>query len=109
MPWRKLYESCVCETNPIKLEKLVFELEDAIVLRYHDLAGEPNGSYEFQAITRAAVRLRRLKIERLGWPDPAKQASRFLWINWRTLMSRSQAALLVAERAWQSWVFKSLK
>lgn len=108
MSWRKLYDSCVCETNPIKLEKLVFELEDAIVLRYHDLAGKPN-LYEFQAITRVAELLRQLKIEKLGWPDPAKQEFRFLWINWRTLVSRSQAALLVAKSAWQNWVFKSLK
>jgi hypothetical protein len=112
---RKLYESGVCESNPQKLERLVVELEDAIVLRYHDLAGEPDGSDEFQAITRAAERLRQLKIEKLGWQDPVKPTpideSRqpIPWINWRTLVSRIQAALLVAERAWQRWVFKSLK
>ena len=108
MSWRKLYESCVCETNPIKLEKLVFELEDAIVLGYHDLAGKPNLN-EFQAITRAAELLRQLKSEKLGWPDPAKQEFRFLWINWRPFVSRIQAALLVAKCAWQRWVFKSSK
>jgi hypothetical protein len=30
---RKHYESDVCESNPDKLEKLAFELEDSIVLR----------------------------------------------------------------------------
>jgi hypothetical protein len=112
---RKLYESDVCESNPQKLERLVVKLEDAIVLRYHDLAGEPDGCDEFQAITRAAERLRQLKIEKLGWQDPAKPIpidevrQPIPWINWPTLVSRIQAALLVAERAWQRWVFKSLK
>jgi hypothetical protein len=112
---RKLFESGVCESNPDKLEKLVVKLEDAIVLRYHDLAGEPDGSDEFQAITLAAERLRQLKIQKFGWPNVAKPTSMdevkqpILWINWRTLVSRIQAALLFAERAWQRWVFKSLK
>jgi len=113
---QKLYESGVCESSPDKLEKLVVKLEDAIVLRYHDLASEPNESDEFQAITRAAERLRQLKIKRLGRPDAAKPTSTdevkqpvSPWINWRTPMSRIQAALLIAERAWQTWVFKSLK
>lgn len=105
MSWRKFYDSGVCEANPIKVEKLIFKLEDALVLRYHDLASEPSGSDEFQAITRAAEQLRKLKIEKLG---QAKQRSRMLWINWRMLVNRTQAALLVAERAWQDWVFKSL-
>ena len=30
---RKRYESDVCESNPDKLEKLAFKLEDSIVLR----------------------------------------------------------------------------
>jgi len=111
---QKLYESGV--SNPDKLEKLVVKLEDAIVLRYHDLARESNGSDEFQAITRAAERLRQLKVKRLCRPDSAKPTSADEvkqpvnpWINWRAPVSRIQAALLVAERAWQKWVFKSLK
>jgi hypothetical protein len=138
--WRRLYQSCVLEANPIKLQKLVFQLEDAIVLRYHDLAGEPNGSHglleseELQAIRRAAERLLQLKTEMLGWPhrrSPALAAlpasipasmpvSMPASVNevkqplnlgaaWRTVVSRTQAALLVTQRAWQNWVFKSLK
>jgi hypothetical protein len=140
--WRKLYESCVSETNPNKLRKLVFELEDAIVLRYHDLACEPSvpdglsvpkgpkESAESQALRRAAERLLQLKIEKLGWPrrsSPAVAASPALMPvsvpasidevkepitlrkNWRTVVTRTQAALLVVERAWQNWIFKSLK
>lgn len=113
MSWQKLYKSCVCETNPTKLQKLVFKLEEAIVLRYHDLAREPKGCDELQAIRRAAERLVQLKIEKLGWPDPANKLRRVKSNNpvipltsWRTLVSRSRAALVVAERAWQNWVFK---
>ena len=148
MPWRKLYESCVSETNPNKLRKLVFELEDAIVLRYHDLGCEPNRlnglkeSDELQAIRRAAERLLQLKIDKLGWPNPATAVASAVpaailaslpavmplsiaasmpistddvkqsitpRTTWRTVVSRTQAALLVVERAWQNWVFKSLK
>jgi len=113
---RNLGESGVCESNPDKLEKLVVRPEGATVLRYHDLATEPNGSDEIQAITRAAERLRQSNIKRLGRPDSAKPTSTDEvkqpanpWINWRTPVSRIQAALLVAERAWQEWVFRSLK
>jgi hypothetical protein len=70
---RKLYESGVCESNPDKLEKLVVRPEGATVLLYHDFATEPNRSDEFQAITRAAERLRQLNIKvgpaRLGKTD----------------------------------------
>jgi len=140
--WRKLYESCVSETNPNKLRKLVFELEDAIVLRYHDLGCEPNvpngikvpsgssESEELLALRRAADRLLQLKIEKLGWPrrpaaaiaaipvsvsasmsvslDDAKQPVT-RQKKWRIVVTRTQAALLATQRAWQNWVFKSLK
>jgi hypothetical protein len=101
---------------PTNLKKLVVKVEDALVLRYHDLATESNGSDEFQAITRAAERLRQLKIKSLGRLDSAKPTSigkvKQLvnpWIDWRAPVRRIQAALLVAERAWQRWIFKSLK
>ena len=134
MPWRRLYESCISETNPDKLKKLVCQLEKAIVLRYHDLANEPNAFDELQAIKRAAQRLRRLKTEKLGWLDSASPEARPRSpsiaassrprtfetdgqpapINRRAfqtarhkLVGRIQVALLAVERAWQSWVFKS--
>jgi len=140
--WRTLYESCISETNPDRLKKLVFQLEEAIVLRYHDLADEPKAFDELQAIKRAAQRLVRLKIERLGWTEPVSalalplpasfqpvslqpfafraassatdaQAApinrRRIQAAWQSIVSRIQAALLAAERAWQTWIFKSLK
>jgi hypothetical protein len=134
VPRRKLYESCVSETTPNKLENLVFELEDAIVFRYHDLARKLNGptrshnSDELQALRRAADRLLQLKREKLGLPRPAtslaaampaempasilipindiRQDSTLPRITWR---SRIQSALFATQRAWQTWVFKSLK
>jgi len=154
VPWRTLYESCISETNPDRLKKLVFQLEEAIVLRYHDLANQPNAFEELQAIKRAAQRLLRLKIEKLGWSDAASAAAlpqpasgpasipaslhavsfptvslqafpfqpaspgmaahaaplaRRRQTTWQNLAKRIQAALVAAERAWQSWVFKSLK
>jgi len=140
--WRALYESCISETNPDRFKKLVFQLEEAIVLRYHDLADEPKAFDELQAIKCAAQRLVRLKIEKLGWPEPAPAvalpmpasfppvslqpfpsravtsatdaqvaaiARTRIQATWQQLMTRMQAALLAAERAWQAWIFKSLK
>lgn len=75
MPERKLYESCVYQTNPDELEKVVFKPEDAIVLHYHDLALEPNGSDELRDIRRAAERLLRLKSDKSWWSDSAKPTS----------------------------------
>jgi hypothetical protein len=135
--WKKLYESCVSETNPDKLKRLVFQLEEAIVVRYHDLASEPNAFDELQAIRRAAQQLLQLKIERLAWPQPvtaeaaAMPAAMPVFIQdsvlaraptrvdvvklvphptaRRTVTSRIQSALVATQRAWQNWVFKSLK
>lgn len=141
MAWRTLYESCISETNPDKLKKLVFQLEEAIVLHYHYLANQPNAFDELQALRRAAQGLLRLKTEKLGWldpafpeglPNPASIPASFRTVSlpivssqidsqpapvmgrgfqakWQRLVCRIQAGLLTAERAWQSWVFKSLK
>jgi hypothetical protein len=125
VPWEQLYESCVCETNPQKLKKMIFELEDAIVFRYHDLIGEVAGSNgrsgggasELQAVRRAAQQLRRLKIEKLGWSAAEKPSlmdeiagrGNSVRAAWRTGVRRVQGAVLATQQAWQNWVFKSLK
>ena len=77
MSWRDLYESCVCETNPDKLEKLIYDFEDAIFLRYKALSDSPDRSAELQAIHQAVERVLELKTKKLGWPTPAEDA-RFL-------------------------------
>lgn len=142
MAWRTLYESCISETDPDRFKKLVFQLEEAIVVRYHDLADEPKAFDELQAIRCAAQRLVRLKSEKLGWPEPARAvalpmpasfppasfepfppravssatrehvapiARGRIRARWQQLMTRIETALLAAERAWQTWIFKSLK
>jgi hypothetical protein len=70
--WQKLLESCVSETNPDKLEKLVFDAEDAIYLRMRELTAQPYRSDESLALKQAAQQLLQLKIEKMGWRDPAK-------------------------------------
>src|SRR5262249_36425631 len=116
-------------------------LEDAIVLRYHDLTHEPSDSSnlpqsnELQAIRRVAQQLRQLKIEKLGWSQPATALAAAMPAAMpisstlasappivdgvkepiptrparRSLASRLESALLATQRAWQNWVFKSLK
>jgi hypothetical protein len=70
--WQQLYESCVSETNLAKLNKLVFETEDAIYLRSRELSDESHIADEVQALRRATTGLLEIKIKKLGWPDPAK-------------------------------------
>jgi hypothetical protein len=70
MLWQDLFQSCACETDPDKLEKLVFETEDAIFLRFRDLSSIPE-SDEFQKLKQAAQILLEIKIKKLGWSDPA--------------------------------------
>ena len=67
MSWQKLYDSCVCETNMVKLGRLVFETEDAIFLRSRELSKESHIGVEVQALRQAARALRNIKIKKLGW------------------------------------------
>lgn len=73
--WQALYDSCICETNLQRLEKLVFETEDAIFLRLRELATKPHLSDESQALKQAAQKLLKLKTEKLGWPNPTTVSS----------------------------------
>jgi hypothetical protein len=70
MSWRDLYESCLCEANPDKLEKLIYDFEGAIFLRYKALSDCPDRSAELQAIHQAVERVLELKTRMLGWPPP---------------------------------------
>ena len=70
--WRELYDSCVHETNPERLEILASETESAIVLRFRDLSHESEQSAEVQALKQAAQALLEIRIKKLGWPDPFK-------------------------------------
>lgn len=72
MQWRELYESCVFETNLVRLEKLVFKTEDAIYLRSRELSKESNISDEVQALIQATKGLLEIKTKKLGWLDRVK-------------------------------------
>ena len=101
MQWQRLYESCVFERNLERLNKLVFQAEDAIYLRSRELSNESNISAEVQALSRAAKGLLEIKINKLGWPDPAKVNSSNLETNRRTLTDEQRLA--------KKWVLKSSK
>jgi hypothetical protein len=72
MLWLDLYKSCLSETNPDKLEKLIYQTEGAIFLRSQELSTEHHLSEEVRALKEAAQKLLKLKTEKLGWPDPLK-------------------------------------
>jgi hypothetical protein len=97
--WQKLYESCVFERNLEKLNKLVFETEDAIYLRSRELSNESYIADEVQALRRAANGLLEIKIKKLGWSDPAKVNSSNPETNRRTFTDKQGFP--------KRWVFKS--
>jgi hypothetical protein len=107
--WQKLYKSCVSETNPERLEKLVFETERAIFLRNCELSTESDTSDEVQALEQATKGLMEIKIKKLGWPDPGRGERGFFLRTIRRAEKRIRISLLGAERAWVNWVFKSSK
>jgi hypothetical protein len=72
--WQELYAVCVSETNPDRLEKLVFDSEDAIFLRFQESAYELGLSHEVRELKQAANALLEFKVEKLGWPDPKIEA-----------------------------------
>ena len=66
MLWLDLYKSCITETNSDKLEKLIHQTEEAIVLRSQELSTEPYLSEEVRALKKAAQKLLELKTKKLG-------------------------------------------
>jgi len=72
MQWQELYESLVFEENLERLNKLVFETEDAIYLRSRELSKESHIASEIQALREASRRLQEIKIKKLGWTDPRR-------------------------------------
>ena len=68
--WRILYEAAVDEANPGVFERLVYETEDAICWRLRELSGNMSDPLEVNEISEAAKNILKLKIERLGWPNP---------------------------------------
>ena len=101
MQWQRLYESCDLARNLERLNQLVFQAEDAIYLRSRELSNESNISAEVQPLRRAAKGLLEIKIQKLGWPDPARVKSSNPETNRRTLTDE--------QRLTKKWVLKSSK
>ena len=72
MAWRKLYDSCIYETNLARLGNLAFKTEDAIFQRSRELSLESHIGDEVRELSRAARVLLQIRIKKLGWPDPFK-------------------------------------
>jgi len=73
LDWRDFYKTAVLETNPKLIERWIGEAEAAIFLRQQELAPLSDGAVERQEMAEAAKVLLRLKIEKLGWPNPASK------------------------------------
>jgi hypothetical protein len=71
--WQRKLQAALHESNPEKLRRRVQAAEGAIFLRCQELADGPDGHAEQQAIADATRILRRLQIEKLGYPDWNKQ------------------------------------
>jgi len=74
MQWKELYAACVTETDSDRLEKLVFDTEDAMFLRFQELAHGLHVSNEVDELKQAATGLLEFKVKKLGWPDPKIEA-----------------------------------
>lgn len=68
--WRGLHQLVLRETDLKTLLPLVYQLEDCMVQRWQELARRMNFETERTELQSAAEDLFRIKIERLGWPDP---------------------------------------
>jgi hypothetical protein len=73
--WRIIHDAVLRESNATVLERLVCEAEDAMLLRWQELARGGTGADqgELLEMNRAADDLFRIKAEKLGWPDPLKR------------------------------------
>lgn len=68
--WRTLYEAALAETDVTSLERLIYNTEEAVTLRLQELVRTSPDSPELRELRSAADELLRLKVQRLGWPDP---------------------------------------
>ena len=66
--WALLYNDCLAETDPLKLQILVVALEEAISQRLRELNGKPGGQHEILALETAADNVPKIKTTKLGFP-----------------------------------------
>jgi hypothetical protein len=66
--WALLYNDCLVETDPLKLESIVVALEEAISHRLRELNGKAGGQHETLALETAANSMPKIKTTKLGFP-----------------------------------------
>jgi hypothetical protein len=66
--WKQYYESALQELDLAKTEENVHLAEEALFLRWQELAGNSNHHNERNEMKRASDRLLRVKTQRLQWP-----------------------------------------
>jgi|tagenome__1003787_1003787.scaffolds.fasta_scaffold20876730_2 hypothetical protein len=67
--WKRLAEEIMHEHNHDRLQKLAYELEEAIWQRQLELADESNCASEKLSLIQATEQLYKIRIEQLGFPD----------------------------------------
>lgn len=72
--WRRKYAALVSEENPNNLPKLATELEEALFVRWQELANDATPTTERAAIQKAVRTLRAIQEDKLGYPKWDKSA-----------------------------------
>lgn len=67
--WRQYYESALQELDLARAEEKVHLVEEALFLRWQELAGNADRHGERSEMERASYKLLRVKTGRLQWPD----------------------------------------
>lgn len=66
--WALLYNDCLAETDPVKLQTLVVALQEAISHRLRELNGKAGGQHETLALETAANNVQKIETTKLGFP-----------------------------------------
>lgn len=67
---RVLVQTTVGEPDTRVVEEFVYDIEEAMYVRWQELARGPADEAELQALKAAADDLLAIKVHKLGWPDP---------------------------------------
>ncbi|MBA3916652.1 MAG: hypothetical protein H0X25_22960 [Acidobacteriales bacterium] len=73
--WQARYREMLAEAEVEKLREKTMLLETAIFLRCEELEGEPERDAEIALIRIAVKDLRKVQVERLGFPDSPSTSS----------------------------------
>jgi len=66
--WALLYNNCLAETDPLKLQSPIVALEEAISHRLRELNGKAGAQHETLALETAANNVQKIKTTKLGFP-----------------------------------------